>query len=45
MQKRYQKVKLWKINIFNMSDAKNYDTVISFDDLHTYYETDFMFKA
>ena len=45
MQKRYQKVKLWKINIFNMSDAKTYDTVISFDDLHTYYETEFMYQA
>ncbi len=28
-----------------MSDAKTYDTVISFDDLHTYYETEFMYKA
>jgi len=43
--KRYQKVKLWKINVFNMSDTKTYETVISYDDLHNYYETEFMFNA
>jgi hypothetical protein len=43
--RRYQKVKLWKINLFNMADSKTYETVISYDDLHNYYESEFLFKA
>ncbi len=43
--RRYQKVKLWKINLFNMADSKTYETVISYDDLHNYYETEFAFKV
>ena len=44
-EKRYQKVKLWKINLFNIQNSKSYEAVISYDDLHNYYETEFAFKA
>jgi|LauGreDrversion4_2_1035121.scaffolds.fasta_scaffold86231_1 hypothetical protein len=43
--RRYQKVKLWKVNLFNMVDSKTYETVISYDDLHNYYESEFLFRA
>lgn len=43
--RRYQKVKLWKVNVFNMADSKTYETVISYDDLVNYYESEFLFKV
>ena len=39
-RKRFQEVKLWKINVFNIFTGKNYDAVISYEDLITYYESE-----
>ena len=45
LQKRYKKVKLWKINLFNIANSRTYETVISYDDLHNYYEIEFKSKS
>jgi hypothetical protein len=39
--KRYQRVKLWKINLFNVLNSKVYETVISHDDLINFFESEF----
>jgi hypothetical protein len=41
---RFSSVKLWKLNIFNTKNAKTYDTVISFADLSSFFETEFISK-
>lgn len=38
--KKYSKVKLWKVNLFNIENSKTYETVITHEDLINYYETD-----
>ena len=43
--KKYSRVKLWKINLFNLENSKTYETVITHDDLVNYYETDMMIKG
>jgi len=39
-KKKFQKTRLWKINIFNIFTSKNYEAVISYEDLINYYESE-----
>ncbi|CDW88809.1 UNKNOWN [Stylonychia lemnae] len=38
--KRFQRVRLWKINVFNIFNSKNYEAVVSYEDLINYYESE-----
>jgi hypothetical protein len=39
-KKSFEKVKFWKINLFNLKSNKHYDAVISYEDLIGYYESE-----
>ena len=39
-KKKFHKVRFWKVNLFNIFTSKNYDAIISQEDLMTYYEAD-----